>query len=47
MTLAGQPSLTADITSDSRAGSVGLIGGSSTWLSEGTPVGAKYGASRL
>lgn len=47
MMLAGQPSLTADITSDSRAGNVGLISGSSTWLSEGTAVGAKYGASRL
>ncbi|WP_230748347.1 MSCRAMM family adhesin SdrC [Brevibacterium sp. CCUG 69071] len=46
MTLAGQPELSADVTSDSRAGSVGLISGSSTWLSEGTPVGAKYGSSR-
>ncbi|GAA5144849.1 hypothetical protein GCM10025768_01190 [Microbacterium pseudoresistens] len=46
MTLAGQPALTADITSDSRAGQVGVISGASTWLSEGTPIGEKYGSSR-
>ncbi|WP_235507757.1 MSCRAMM family protein [Agromyces sp. Root1464] len=46
MTLAGQPALAASVTSDSRAGQVGVISGASTWLSEGTPVGAKYGSSR-
>ncbi|GAA4370519.1 hypothetical protein GCM10023152_09790 [Agromyces bauzanensis] len=46
MTLAGQPALTAAVSSDSRAGQVGVISGASTWLSEGTPVGAKYGSSR-
>ncbi|MDQ0643648.1 MSCRAMM family protein [Microbacterium murale] len=46
VTLAGQPALSASITSDSRAGSVGVISGASNWLSEGTPIGAKYGSSR-
>lgn len=45
MTLAGEPALTASIASDSRAGQVGVISGASTWLSEGTPIGAKYGSS--
>lgn len=35
----------ATVTSDSRAGSVGVITGTSTWLSEGTPIGAAYGSS--
>jgi hypothetical protein len=34
------------MTSDSRGGGVGVISGASTWLSEGTPPGAKYGSSR-
>lgn len=47
MKLAGQPALTANITSDSRGGSgTGVISGASIWLSEGTPIGAKYGSSR-
>lgn len=47
MTLAGQPALTANITSDSLGGGgIGVISGASTWLSEGTPIGAKYGSSR-
>src|SRR5690606_28044800 len=41
-----RPALSASVTSDSRAGQVGVISGASTWLSEGTPVGAKYGTSR-
>jgi hypothetical protein len=44
--VAPQPALTATMTSDSRAGQVGVITGASTWLSEGTPIGAKYGSSR-
>lgn len=40
------PTMTAIVTSDSRAGQVGVISGASTWLSEGTPVGEKYGSSR-
>lgn len=44
--VAAQPDLTATMTSDSRAGQVGVISGASTWLSEGTPIGAKYGSSR-
>jgi hypothetical protein len=43
--VAAQPALTATMTSDSRAGQVGVISGASTWLSEGTPIGAKYGSS--
>lgn len=47
VTLAGQPSLTATIASDSLGGGgIGVISGMSTWLSEGTPIGAKYGSSR-
>ncbi|WP_337000890.1 MULTISPECIES: MSCRAMM family protein [unclassified Microbacterium] len=44
--VAPQPALTATMTSDSRAGQVGVITGASTWLSEGTSIGAKYGSSR-
>lgn len=44
--IAAAPQITADVTSDSRAGQVGVISGASTWLSEATPVGAKYGTSR-
>jgi len=44
--VAAQPAVTATVTSDSRAGQVGVISGASTWLSEGTPIGAKYGSSR-
>ena len=45
MTLAGKPALAASVASDSRAGQVGVISGASTWLAQGTPVGAKYGSS--
>lgn len=44
--IAATPAISATVTSDSRGGQVGVISGSSTWLSEGTPVGAKYGSSR-
>lgn len=44
--VAAKPDLTATMTSDSRAGQVGVISGASTWLSEGTPIGAKYGSSK-
>ncbi len=44
--VAAQPAITATVTSDSRGGQVGVISGASTWLSEGTPIGAKYGSSR-
>lgn len=44
--IAAQPAVTATVTSDSRGGQVGVISGASTWLSEGTPVGAKYGSSQ-
>lgn len=44
--LADTPALDATFTSDSRGGQVGVISGASTWLAEGTPVGAKYGSSR-
>nr|WP_201470565.1 carboxypeptidase regulatory-like domain-containing protein [Microbacterium hydrocarbonoxydans] len=44
--VAANPSITASITSDSRGGGIGLVSGSSNWLAEGTPVGAKYGSSR-
>jgi hypothetical protein len=43
--VAAQPALTATMTTDSRAGQVGVISGASTWLSQGTPVGEKYGSS--
>lgn len=36
----------ASVTSNSRAGSVGVISGASTWLSEATPPGEIYGSSR-
>lgn len=44
--VAAQPAVTATVTSDSRAGQVGVISGASTWLSEGTSIGAEYGSSR-
>jgi LPXTG-motif cell wall-anchored protein len=44
--IADTPALDATFTSTSRGGGVGVISGASTWLSEGTPVGAKYGSSR-
>lgn len=44
--VAATPDIGATVTSDSRGGQVGVISGSSTWLSEGTPVGAKYGSSK-
>lgn len=44
--VAAQPEITATVTSDSRGGQVGVISGASTWLSEDTPIGAKYGSSR-
>lgn len=44
--LAGAPAITAEATSDSRSGQVGVVSGASTWLSEGTPVGQKYGSSK-
>lgn len=44
--VANTPAMTADVTTDSRGGGgVGVITGSSTWLAQGTPVGAKYGSS--
>lgn len=43
--IAAKPAVTAAVTSDSRAGQVGIISGASVWLSQGTPVGAKYGSS--
>ncbi|KRC39978.1 hypothetical protein ASE15_19280 [Oerskovia sp. Root22] len=36
----------AAVTSDSRAGQVGVQSGASSWLSATTPVGAKYGSSQ-
>ncbi|WP_318244203.1 MSCRAMM family protein [Oerskovia rustica] len=36
----------ATMTSDSRAGQVGVQSGASSWLSTATPVGAKYGSSQ-
>lgn len=36
----------ATMNSNSRGGSVGIISGASTWLSEGTPPGATYGSGR-
>lgn len=44
--IAANPAITASVSSDSRGGGVGVISGASTWLAEGTPVGAKYGSSR-
>ncbi|WP_241984758.1 MSCRAMM family protein [Cryobacterium adonitolivorans] len=46
MTFGTAPGLTAAVRSTSRSGQVGVISGASTWLSEGTAVGAKYGSSR-
>lgn len=46
VTVANDPALIADVTSDSRSGSVGVISGASTWLAASTPVGAKYGSSQ-
>lgn len=43
--VAAQPAITATMTSDSRAGQVGVISGVTNWLAQGTPVGAKYGSS--
>ncbi|MFJ2551834.1 collagen binding domain-containing protein [Microbacterium sp. NPDC087591] len=43
--VAANPAVTATVTSDSRGGQVGIISGASVWLSQGTPVGAKYGSS--
>lgn len=45
VTLGTAPNVEAEFTSDSMGGGVGRISGASTWLSEGTPVGAKYGSS--
>lgn len=36
----------ATVTSDSRAGQVGVQSGTSSWLSTATPVGARYGSSQ-
>jgi len=44
--IAAQPELSATVTSDSRAGQVGVISGASVWLAQGTDVGAKYGTSQ-
>lgn len=44
--IAAQPAITATVSTDSRAGQVGVVSGVSTWLAEGTPIGAKYGSSR-
>jgi hypothetical protein len=46
VTVANKPALIADVTTDSRSGSVGVISGASTWLATSTPVGAKYGSSQ-
>ncbi|MFC4139104.1 MULTISPECIES: collagen binding domain-containing protein [unclassified Microbacterium] len=46
VSIAETPQLDATYSSTSRSGSVGVISGASTWLSEGTPVGAVYGSSR-
>src|SRR3954466_3823100 len=46
VTVANDPALIADVTTDSRSGSVGVISGASTWLAASTPVGAKYGSSQ-
>lgn len=37
---------TARVTTDSRAGSVGVRSGASSWFGPTTPVGVKYGSSR-
>jgi hypothetical protein len=46
VTVANNPSLIADVTSDSRSGQVGVISGATTWLAPATPVGSKYGSSQ-
>lgn len=46
VTLAGTPEIAAQASSTSRAGSVGVISGASTWLAASTPVGQKYGSSQ-
>ena len=46
VSIADNPALSATVTSDSRAGQVGVISGSSTWLAASTPVGEKYGSSK-
>ncbi|MFF1572230.1 collagen binding domain-containing protein [Leifsonia sp. NPDC058292] len=46
VTVANNPALVADVTSDSRTGQIGVISGASTWLAPSTPVGAKYGSSK-
>lgn len=43
--IAASPAITATMTSDSRAGQVGVIPGTSVWLPASTDVGAKYGSS--
>lgn len=43
--VANTPAMTATVTTDSRTGQIGVISGASTWLSQGSPVGAKYGSS--
>ena len=43
--IADRPAITATMTTDSRAGQVGVVSGASVWLAQGTPVGAKYGSS--
>jgi hypothetical protein len=43
--IAANPAITATMTSDSRAGQVGVIPGTSVWLPASTDVGAKYGSS--
>lgn len=44
--VANSPAMTAAVTTDSRTGQIGVISGASTWLAQGTPVGAKYGSSQ-
>ncbi|MFE6733929.1 collagen binding domain-containing protein [Microbacterium sp. NPDC057650] len=46
VSISSSPQLDATYSSSSRSGQVGVISGASTWLSEGTPVGAVYGSSR-
>ncbi|QIK62730.1 hypothetical protein G7068_05560 [Leucobacter viscericola] len=44
--ISSTPDISAQMNTDSRSGQVGVISGASTWLAQGTPVGAKYGTSR-
>ncbi|MFC3492943.1 MSCRAMM family protein [Glycomyces rhizosphaerae] len=46
MSFSTSPQITAEVTSNSRGGGVGVVSGQSAWLSDGTPIGAKYGSSR-